>query len=493
MTEEEGAEQSPDANSSDKKAFGKDVGKLVSGTVVAQVVGICLTPIITRIFSPEIYGVASVFISIVSIITVIACMRYELAILLPKDDKDAGAVFLLCLMILVCVSLVSIPVMFLCGDLIADMLGNAAVKDYLFLVPVAVFIDGLYLALRYWNTRRKRFGTQATTQALQSITGSGLKLGFGSIGFVIPGSLIIGGILGNGLGMLFLLVKVIWQDFLLIRESISFGNIKRQMIRYKNFPLIDAGSNLLNVVSWQLPVLMLTGFFSSTVAGLYTLGFQMIQMPMNLIGGSIGQVFLQRASVAKHDGSLDCLVEDVSKVLLLIGIGPIFLLMTTGGTIFSVIFGIEWYEAGIYCQILSIWVLVWFISSPLSTLTAVLEIQGFGMKITSLNLITRFISLGIGGFFGNVLLALFLFALSGILVYGIQLCYLYRKVNASLWRVLYSIRKWFLLSVLISICFITLNIVNVNCVIIVILVCFSGVGYYLLLFMKNKEVKLYIK
>ena len=90
MTEED----IPINQNADKKSFGRDVGKLVTGTIIAQAVGICLTPVITRIFSPEIYGVASVFISIVSIQTVISCMRYELAILLPKNQKEAGGCFL---------------------------------------------------------------------------------------------------------------------------------------------------------------------------------------------------------------------------------------------------------------------------------------------------------------------------------------------------------------------------------------------------------------
>ena len=76
------------------------------------------------------------------------------------------------------------------------------------------------------------------------------------------------------------------------------------MIQFRKFPLIDAWSNLMNVISWQLPALMLSGFFSPVIAGLYTLGFQMIQMPMSFIGGSISQVFLQRGAIAKHDGAL---------------------------------------------------------------------------------------------------------------------------------------------------------------------------------------------
>ncbi len=482
-----------DTSETEKKSFGRDVGKLVSGTMVAQVVAICLTPIITRIFNPEIYGVASVFTSIVSIIVVIACMRYELAILLPKDDKDAGAVFLLCLIILVCVSLVCVPVMFLCGDWIAGLLGNSAVAEYLFLVPVAVFIDGLYLALRYWNTRRKRFGTQAVTQALQSVSANSLRFGFGTAGWVVPGALIGGQVIGQGIGTVILARQMLKNDLTLILGSFSPGNIKQQMVRYKKFPLIDTWSAFINTVSWQMPVLMLTGFFSSTVAGLYTLGFQMIQLPMSFIGSSISQVFFQRSAAAKDDGTLNRLVESVSEILLVVSICPAVLLLASGGTLFSFVFGSEWQGAGVFCQILAIWAIAWFISSPLSTLTSVLEIQGFGLKITTLNLVTRIISLAIGGIVGNVLLALVLFALSGIAVYGIQLLYLYKKISVSTTAVIYRIWKWVLLSILMSFGVFTAVFFNVPDMCIFVLVCICAAVYYGLLFLKNKEVKSYLR
>lgn len=401
-----------------KKCFGKDVGKLVSGTVIAQVVAICLTPIITRIFSPEIYGVASVFFSIVTIITVFSCLRYELAILLPEDDKDAGALFLTCLLILICVSLVCIPVLFLFGDLIAELLGNAAVKNYLFLIPIAVFIDGLYIALRYWNTRRKRFGTQATTQALQSVSSNGLKLGFGAVGLVNPGSLIGGQIIGHGLGMLIILVQVIRCDFALIRSSISWENIRVQMVKYKKFPMYNIWGAFLNTISWQIPVFMLTAFFSSTVTGLYALGMTMVQLPMGLIGSSISQVFLQRASIAKHNNTLSDLARDTCSVLVILSVLPFALLSILGGDIFGIFFGPEWAEAGVYVQILGLWAMVWFVTSPLTPIAIIAEKQEINLIYNIIILITRFASLLIGGIYGSVYLALFLFMVSGVIVYA---------------------------------------------------------------------------
>jgi len=139
---------------------------------------------------------------------------------------------------------------------------------------------------------------------------------------------------------------------------------------------------------------------------------------MNFIGSAIAQVFYQRAAEAKQDGTLPILVKNVFKVLINIGLFPFLVLTLVGMDIFSVVFSPVWAEAGAYTQILSIWALVCFISSPLSTLYVVLEKQEFGLKYNIANFFTRLGSLVIGGVLGNPALALLLFAGSGIVVYG---------------------------------------------------------------------------
>jgi len=140
--------------------------------------------------------------------------------------------------------------------------------------------------------------------------------------------------------------------------------------------------------------------------GYYALGFRVLQFPMSLIGGSIAQVFFQRASEARSDGTLPNFVESVFHLLVVIGIFPILTVTIIGPELFAVIFGDAWVEAGVYAQILSIWAFAWFISSPLSTLWAVLEKQAFGIRITTLNFVTRIISLVLGGVTGSPVVAL---------------------------------------------------------------------------------------
>jgi O-antigen/teichoic acid export membrane protein len=89
-----------------------------------------------------------------------------------------------------------------------------------------------------------------------------------------------------------------------------------------------------------------------------------------------------------------------------------------GKDLFIVFLGSRWAEAGVFCQMLSFWLFLWFISSPLYSVFLVLQEQALELKFQVANLITRFAALLIGGLLGNARLAVGLFAAAGVLVYG---------------------------------------------------------------------------
>jgi O-antigen/teichoic acid export membrane protein len=72
-----------------KSEFSRNVLTLMTGTTIAQAIPIAISPILTRIYTPEDFGVFALYMSVVSIVSVVATGRYELAIMLPKKDEDA--------------------------------------------------------------------------------------------------------------------------------------------------------------------------------------------------------------------------------------------------------------------------------------------------------------------------------------------------------------------------------------------------------------------
>lgn len=401
-----------------KTSFAYDVFTLVSGTAFAQILTILVTPILTRLYGPEAFGLLALFLSITGVFGVIVCLRYELSIMLPESDKEAANLLGLSLLIALILSSLTIPIICFGRQAIQDILKAPQLGAYLWFVPLYVFVSGVFLALNYWNSRTKHFKRLSAARITSSVASTATQLGAGFSGYTTGGSFIGASLVGQSVST-FILGGQIWKnDKSLFLRSIRLKKMTEGLKRYRKFPLVDSWSALLNTVSWQLPVFLLSSFFSPIVVGFYSLGFRLLQLPMSFIGSSISQVFFQRASEAKSEGSLAPLVENVFRLLVVVGMFPIFTLTIVGNDVFSVVFGDAWTEAGVYVQILSIWAFVWFISSPLSTLWVVFEKQELGLKITFTNLITRIVSLWIGGILGNARISLLLFSFSGVLVYG---------------------------------------------------------------------------
>jgi len=460
-------------------SFATDVFKLVTGTTFAQAIAVLASPVLTRLYGPEAFGFFALFTSITSIIGVIACMRYELAIMLPKADEKAANLLGLCLLCVAAVSGLTVPALYFGGDALLSLLRAPGLAPYLLLVPPFVFASGVFLALNYWNSRTKHFGRLSAARVTSSLATTGTQIGAGLAGYATGGSLIGASLVGSSVSTAVLGGQIWRDDHALLRRSISWSGMVEGLKRYKNFPLIDSSSALLNAASWQMPAFLLAAFFSPAVVGYYALGFRVLQFPMSLIGGSIAQVFFQRASEARSDGTLPNFVESVFHLLVVIGIFPILTVTIVGPELFAVIFGDAWVEAGVYAQILSIWAFAWFISSPLSTLWAVLEKQAFGIRITTLNFVTRTISLVLGGITGSPVVALALFAFSGILVYG----YLNVKMLLFSGVRLINARKYLISSLKLfcpfGIILVGLKLVNAGSLFLIAVASVSGVIYYL--------------
>jgi len=470
--------------------FATDVLTLVSGTAIAQAIGILASPIITRLYGPEAFGLLALFTSITGIIGVIACMRYELAIMLPKSNEEAANLLGLCLLFVVLITILTGIGLFFGGSIVLAILQAPGLAPYLWMVPLFVFMSGVFLALNYWNSRTRHFGRLSVARITSAVATTGTQLGAGFAGYATGGSLIGANLVGSAISTGTLGGQIWRDDGTLIKKSVSRHGMLNALKRYMKFPLIDSGSALLNTISWQLPVLLLSAFFSPVIVGFYALGMRVLHAPMSLIGGSIAQVFFQRASEASRIGALNILVENVFKVLVNIGLFPLLILTIIGGDLFSLIFGNIWEEAGVYTQILGIWTFIWFISSPLSTLYIVLEKQDFGLKYNIANLITRLGSLIIGGLMGSVYIALILFAISGIVVYG-YLCLAMMKFSGVSWLVMKRIvLSNLLLFAPVGCLLIGLKNLNFNSIILVGVACLAAIAYYMYIIRTDTQIRL---
>lgn len=405
-------------------SFVRNVATLMTGTTFAQILVILVAPILTRLYGPEDYGVSALYGSILGIFAVVACWRYELAIVLPEKDEDAANV--LALSIFICFSMAALTLILtaLFRIPVANLLGAPELAPWLWFMPLSLIAAGLFQAFNYWSTRRKQFKRLAARTITQSTVTAGAQLGAGALLNPGPGGLIGGSIFGQLIATGQLAWQIAKDEGRIIISNINKKDLKRVLVRYKRFPLFDSWAGMLNTASTMLPALLLGYFFSPTVVGHYTLGHTVLAMPMGVIGGSIAQVFFPKAAEARRSRNLDRLTLEMFQHLLAIGFVPILLITIVAPDLFAVIFGERWWIAGQYVRWLSLWLLFVFISSPISTIYAVLERQREGLVVNFIMFSTRLLALVIGGIKGDALFTIALFGITGAVLWIFNCTYI---------------------------------------------------------------------
>ncbi|OED64574.1 hypothetical protein A143_09670 [Vibrio splendidus ZS-139] len=358
--------------------FYRNVFLLARGTTIAQALPILISPILTRIYGPEDFGILAIYVALMSILGVISTGRYELSIMLPKSNAEAIQLVWLTILTSFIISILILILIILGFEDLSQHVNFPEEYQYLiYFIPLSVFILGICQSITTLLNRNKKYKEMSLTKVISNsssgftqISGSGLN-----------GGLLIGYISGQISGLLYLLFvfkKVCYSDLDLKSNKLrpNLRTMSKLAYKYRVFPQVNAISSLLNTSSVQLVPLLLTAFFSSVTTGFYSLSQRILQMPMSLLGSSIALVYFQKANeLSSNKEKLKALTLSINKKLLVIGIIPISLTLLLGDYLFELVFGEEWKVAGEYAQYLAPWIYLVFVSSPLSHLLTVLGKQ----------------------------------------------------------------------------------------------------------------------
>jgi O-antigen/teichoic acid export membrane protein len=202
-------------------------------------------------------------------------------------------------------------------------------------------------------------------------------------------------------------------------------------MRHKKFPLFSTWTHLLTVITVQIPSLVFGVYFSPTILGYYSLASRVGTMPITLLAQAIGQVFYPAAAKEYHQtGTVSHIVETTFKLLVQLAMFPMAVLGLFGATLFGVVFGQQWTEAGIYAQILAAWYFLSFLSVPLD-IFALVNRQDLGLFFTMLNFAGRTVSLFLGVTLGLPRMTLGIFVLASVVLLSGQLFWKLRFSHLS--------------------------------------------------------------
>ena len=397
---------------------------MISGTTLGQIISLAVYLVLSRIYTPQDFGVFALYMSILSITNIMATAKYELAVMMPREDHKGLNLTGLSAIISVFVSLFLFVLVLLFNKPFTRMLGNEQISPWLYLVPLSTLLNGCYQGLNYWSNRNKRFRTMTAASLGQSLTNSSVKVG---AGFLVTGpfGLIFGSIAGQFTGLLTYLGNFLKHDrnkFSLINQK-DMASLAREHYRFPKYNMLHG---VANNFSGNLPVFILTSWFSSAAAGLYSFGFTMIFRPMSLITTAFSQVFSQRVITRENEGLP--ILPDVRRLLVKMfqfSFIPFVIVAIFASRIFGFVFGQEWETAGQYTRILIPWLYVVFLSAPFSFLPDLFRVQGKAFLIDLVKLAVRIAAIAAGVASGDVMRTLVYFSTGSMVVTAYQLIWYY--------------------------------------------------------------------
>ncbi len=366
----------------------------------------------TRIYSEADFGVFALFMSVISILSILATGKYEEAVLLTKEKKETDALVGFLLKWIAGFSLLIFILLIFLKEEIFSLFNMQSLSGYWYFIPLTVFFTGLSYLLIDLATKKKKFKTIASSGLNMNGTSSLIKLGLGYFP-IVRGGLIISVLIGQ-------LAACI--SFFRYGKDLLWGlrsNRKHQWktgIKYKEFPLYSMTRNLVNSFSGNIPFLLLTGIFGEAALGVFSMALMMGSRPSALISGSLYQVFFEKTVSLKNERKplfpvLKSYWKKTTLYLLPICILAFFL----SPWLFGFVFGQKWEISGVYFQYLLPWIFLTFIIHPMFFIPALFGKQRKALGLEILCLILRWIGVMISIYFNNFESAVILYSLAGVI------------------------------------------------------------------------------
>jgi len=321
---------------------------LISGTTVAQLIPILLQPILRRSFSAEIFGAYSVYLSLVGILVIISSLKYDVAIILPRKEKEAANVFFLSLFFNLIFNIFLFVIIVVGRSKISSFLNlPGSYSNYLLFVPLGTFFFGFNQSINNWLIRKKLYYPISLNKFIRRSFEGVAQVGFKTL--QIPHFLLYGDIIGH-ISNVVSGVYQVWKNGLSVK-LFSIIKLKYVFSKYADYPKFNLIPALMNVCSALLPAIFINKFYSLEIAGYMDLSRMLLTVPVALVSLSLSSILLQRTS-EKYKNNISVLSELklVSLILVALGIIEIVVILLFGEPIFKIFFGDEWGFSGIIAK-----------------------------------------------------------------------------------------------------------------------------------------------
>lgn len=352
---------------------------LVSGTAVAHLITAGALIVLARLYSPAEFGILGQFTAIFFSLSVIACLRFDIAIALPHEESEALPLLALSILSAILVAAVAALVIGLIPSSLVNAVGAQAVRPFLWLLPVALLVTGIFSAFQNWFVRRRQYAGISRARAVQSAGAASVQIGAGLIA-AGPVGLIAGVVLNSGTGAAIMLRSVV-ADIHMAGGWPRIARLRQTAHNYARFPLYSTWEALANSMAVQVPILIVAALTNDSELGQLMLALSVVQAPLSLFGNATAQVFLSQAPEKARSGQLGPFTRHTVWNLLLAGTPLMLMIVLFAPWGFPILFGSEWHRAGVLAAWMTPWLLCQFAYGPVSMVFQILDRQRLAMLV----------------------------------------------------------------------------------------------------------------
>ncbi|AXK42849.1 lipopolysaccharide biosynthesis protein [Erythrobacter aureus] len=370
------------------EGFLRNISVLMAGTIAAHMITVAGIPITTRLFNPEAFSILAIYSAILSILLTLVTLSMHLGIPIAATHRQALSLVAGSALIIVIFTVVLSFAVVFGSHWIIGALGRPDFEPYLPLLIPGCLLGGGYALLQMWFSRRKQFGLVARTRVVRSAGGTGTQLAFGFAGGG-PVGLVLGHLLYNGLGVFGLSRRLIRDEAGKLKE-LTVADVRQGLRSNKKFAIFTTPENLANVAAIQLPVLAIAANPETGEVGQLYLAQSIMMLPMMLIGSSVGQAFIADAPEYFRRGELWHFTKRVLRGLTLTGAPLLLLAGLIAPFLAGPILGEGWTRTGELIAWITPWMILQFLSSPLSTIFYIAGKQWLALLVQLIGLCLRF-------------------------------------------------------------------------------------------------------
>jgi lipopolysaccharide exporter len=407
--------------------------------LITQLLSFIILPIIARIYAPSDFGIYATVGSAAGVVSVLQGLGYHQAIVLPKSDEMAKAIFNACVTITVFISLAFLLLFFIISnsvELIPQIL--LEYRQHLFFL---VLFEGFYLCLLAYNLRKENFRVISLSRVLRVFVNKFIILLLGLSVVVSPSNLVYADIFATATVCVVLYLGV--KKYGLMR-NFDLQVAKSILYKYRQFPKFDLPSNILYRSKDAIIIFLTLNFYGSEVVGYYTMALLILTIPATFIGASTGEVFYKEAAENKSKADLQKLSLDLFFALLSSSLAIFAILALYGETLMLFFLGKDWLGVSVIMTVLVIISFNNFMVSPFMNILKIIDRQEFNLGYQLLSIIFSIVGILIGVKYDNFVLSFLLYSLFNLILGSSMLVFIFRVLEIELRSIVMDIGTIFL-------------------------------------------------